>query len=70
MTRASRSDPPLMPFKHMCIGLDPKAVSAHEEKAQYHSMMAKFYALSASNQRVFIAMFNQLVNDSKQENQS
>lgn len=52
---------------NMCTGRDSKKSEYHKGLIRYHEIMSNFYSIDRKDQLVFMAMFNQIVDNSKQE---
>lgn len=52
-----------MPSMSMAQGPKPEHAAQCKDKAEFYSLLAKFYLLSAKKQRVFLAMFDALLEE-------
>lgn len=56
-------------FAHMCKGPNDDMAAAHQEKADYHAMMARFYRLDRERQIAVMAYFDALAAKQKETQQ-
>lgn len=52
-------------YSLMCKGANPERAKHHQDLADYHQMMAKFYRLDEHSQRIFMAAFEAMCDDKK-----
>ena len=52
---------------NMCTGKDSKKSEYHKDQAGFHGMMSSFYSMDREDQLIFMAMFDQMVDNAKQE---
>lgn len=56
-----------MPFQSlMCNGPKPEVAERHKEAAQCYRILSIFYTLEIPEQKVFMAMFNQMIENNKE----
>ena len=55
----------MLSFEKMCTGKNQEKADHYKSLARFNKMMSCFYLLNISDQKVFMAMFDQMVANSE-----